>query len=228
VKITTLSLTGAATVSTADPHSGQPVLAAGLPLASASAAVLLVHGRGASAEDILGLAQELDCTGLALLAPQAAGNTWYPQRFLAPSALNQPWLDSALAALGKVVEHVTAAGIPPERLLLLGFSQGACLALEYAARHARRYGALVGLSGGLIGADGEPRLDSGTLAGTPVFLGCSDVDPHIPLQRVHFTSQTLQALGGQVDERIYPGMGHTVNQDELAAVQRLLDSLRAR
>ncbi len=225
--ITTLNLTGASAPSSTDPHAGQPVLAAGPPLENASAAVLLVHGRGASAQDILGLAQQLGCTGFALLAPQAAGNTWYPQRFLAPTALNQPWLDSALAALGKVVEYVTAAGIPPERLLLLGFSQGACLALEYAARHARRYGALVGLSGGLIGADGEPRLDSGSLAGTPVFLGCSDNDPHIPLQRVQFTSQTLKALGGQVDERIYPGLGHTVNADELAAVQRLIDLLRA-
>ena len=225
MNLTRLRLPGTFAASEADPHAGQPVLSAGLPLEEASAAMLLVHGRGASAEDILGLALELDCSGYALLAPQAANHAWYPQRFLAPTASNQPWLDSALAVLGRITEHIAAAGIMPERTLLLGFSQGACLALEYAARNARRYGGVVGLSGGLIGADDEPRQDSGSLAGTPVFLGCSDIDPHIPIPRVHQSAQTLQALGGRVETRLYPGMGHTVNDDELDWIQNLLRSL---
>lgn len=210
-----------------DLHANQPLRTAGAALELAAAAVILIHGRGARAEDMLALAAELDRPGLAYLAPQAAGNTWYPQRFLAPTAANQPWLDSALGVIDRLIVRTSAAGIPPEKLVLLGFSQGACLAVDYAARNARRYGAVIGLSGGLIGADGEPRQDQGNLDGTPVFLGCSDVDFHIPLQRVHYTAQVLQTLGGQVDTRIYPGMGHTVNQDEVEAVQRLLDKLVA-
>jgi predicted esterase len=208
-------------------HANQPVRTAGAALDQAAAVVILIHGRGARAEDMLALAAELDRPGLAYLAPQAAGNTWYPQRFLAPTAANQPWLDSALGVIDRLMVHSSTAGIPIEKVVLLGFSQGACLAADYAARNARRYGAVVGLSGGLIGADGEPRQDRGNLDGTPVFLGCSDVDFHIPLQRVHYTAQVLKALGGQVDTRIYPGMGHTVNLDEIEAVQHLLDELLA-
>jgi phospholipase/carboxylesterase len=205
-----------------DPHAPQTVLTAGEALETAKGALLLIHGRGAAASDMLGLAAELDTSGLACLAPQAAGNTWYPHRFLAPTASNQPWLGSALAKIDQTIKSITQAGIPLERVILLGFSQGACLATEYAARHARRYGALIGLSGGLIGADGEPRQDKGNLEGTPVFLGCSDIDPHIPLQRLHLTAQVLHTLGGTVDTRIYANLGHTVNSDELDAVQRLL------
>ena len=204
-------------------HQGQPLLTGGVPLAEASAAVLMLHGRGASAESILTLTQELgDPPGFAYAAPQAAGHTWYPYSFLAPIEANEPSLSSALAAVGEAVDHLRAAGLPRERIVLLGFSQGACLALEYAARHAGRFGGVVGLSGGLIGPDDTPRDYTVSLDGTPVFLGCSDIDAHIPLARVHETDAVLQRLGGQVDTRIYPGMGHTVNQDEIDAVRALL------
>ena len=207
------------------PHSGQPVLAAGEPLETARAAAVFVHGRGASAASILGLAAEFDAPGVAFLAPQAAGSTWYPNSFLAPLEANQPWLDSALEMVGAVLGRLEAAGFASSRVLLLGFSQGACLALEYAARNARRYGGVVGLSGGLIGPDGTPRDYAGSLGGTPVFLGCSDVDPHIPEPRVRHSADVLARLGADVDMRLYPGMGHTVNQDELNRVQEMLGAL---
>ncbi|HEU4570512.1 MAG TPA: dienelactone hydrolase family protein, partial [Gemmatimonadales bacterium] len=146
----------------------------------------------------------------------------YPHSFLVPVAQNQPWLDSALAVLERVTAQLADAGIPRERQVLLGFSQGACLALEFAARNAVRWGGVVGLSGGLIGPEGTPRAYGGDLAGTPVFLGCSDVDPHIPVARVHETAQVLTRLGGRVDARIYPGMPHTINEDEVQAVRALL------
>lgn len=209
----------------ADPHRGQPVLAAGAPLPNAPAAMIAVHGRGASAEDILALAAELGHPELAYLAPQAAGHTWYPRPFLAPIPENEPFLSSALAAVAAALDRVRAAGIPPERTVLLGFSQGACLATEFAARNARRYGGVVGLSGGLIGPDGTPRDYPGSLAGTPVFLGCSDVDAHIPAARVRESAEVLRRLGGAVDARLYPGMGHTVNRDEIGAVRAILDAL---
>ena len=208
-----------------DPHRDQSVLTAGAPLAQAQGAMLMVHGRGASAEDILSLALELRRADFAFLAPQAADNAWYPYRFMEPLARNEPWLSSALAKLDSVLAQIAAAGIPLERTLILGFSQGACLSLEFGARHARRYGGLIGLSGGLIGPDGAPRDYAGTLAGTPVFLGCSDVDPHIPQARVDESAEVLRRLGGQVEERIYLNMAHTVNRDELNAVRAILDSL---
>jgi predicted esterase len=201
------------------------VFFAGIPLEQAEAAMIMVHGRGATAESILGLSGELAGSGFAYLAPQAAGNTWYPNRFLAPITSNEPWLSSALAAVAGVLEKVAAAGIPPERTLLLGFSQGACLVLEFAARNTRRYGGVVGLSGGLIGPDGTPRDYSGSLDGTPVFLGCSDVDPHIPEERVHHSAEVLRRLGGVVTTRLYPNMGHTINQDEIEAVQEMMTRL---
>ena len=212
-------------VASRGPHQGQPVYFAGIPLEQAEAAMIMVHGRGATAESILALAGELARPGFAYLAPQAAGNTWYPNRFLAPIASNEPWLSSALAAVAGVLAQVTGAGIPTERTMVLGFSQGACLALEFAARNARRYGGLVGLSGGLIGPDGAPRDYAGSLAGTPVFLGCSDVDPHIPQERVHHTDAVLRRLGGDVTAQVYPAMGHTINQDEIEFVQSMMSEL---
>ena len=207
-------------------HQGQPLLTGGVALDEASAAVLMLHGRGASAESILTLADELGHPpGFAYAAPQAAGHTWYPHSFLAPIAANEPSLSSALAAVGEALERLRAAGIPRERTVLLGFSPGACLALEFAARHAGRFGGVVGLSGGLIGPDGTSRDYAGSLDGTPVFLGCSDVDAHIPLARVHETDAVLKRLGGQLDTRIYPGMGHTVNRDELDAVRALVSGV---
>lgn len=204
------------------PHRGQPVRFAGQPLDRAQAAMLMVHGRGARAEDILSLADLFDQPEFAYLAPQAAQNTWYPNRFLAPIAENEPWLSSALELVGNVLQQINDAGIPYERTILLGFSQGACLALEFAARNARRFGGVVGLSGALIGPDDTPRDYEGSLAGTPVFLGCSDVDLHVPKERVDQTADALRKLGGDVTQRLYPNMDHTVNQDEVDLVRTMM------
>ncbi len=207
-----------------DPHRGQPVLQMGPQPADARLTMILVHGRGASAEDVLSLAGEFGTTDVAYLAPQAADHTWYPYSFLSPMQDNEPGLTSALGVIAAIIDGLGARQIPPTRIGLLGFSQGACLSLEFAARHARRYAAVVGLSGGLIGPPGTPRTYPGSLDGTPVFLGCSDIDAHIPLARVRESAEVCRLLGGTVDERIYPRMGHTVNLDEIAAVKALLFS----
>lgn len=206
------------------PHRGQPVLMAGEPLAQAKAAMIMVHGRGASAEDILSLTEEFEREGFAFLAPQAANQTWYPYSFLAPLTNNEPWLSSALAVLETTLAQVQAAGIATEKTILLGFSQGACLSVEFAARHAQRYGGVAVLSGALIGPDDTPREYASNLAGTPVFLGCSDVDFHIPKERVVYSAEVLQRLGATVTARLYPNMGHTVNEDEVQAVQHMMRS----
>jgi predicted esterase len=203
-------------------HSGQPVLRAGPPPEDARLIAILLHGRGASARDILGLARQFSPSDVAYVAPQAAGSTWYPLSFLAPIASNEPWLGSALRVVADLVGGFAARGIPAERLAVIGFSQGACLALEFAARHPRRYAAVVAFTGGLIGPPGTPRDYTGDLAGTPVFLGSSDVDPHVPLERVRETTVVLRRMGAVVDERVYPGMGHTINADELRAADSLL------
>jgi predicted esterase len=207
---------------TLDPHAGQPVLAAGADLADARLVAILLHGRGASAEDILGLATDLALTDVAYLAPQAAGNTWYPYSFLTPMEKNEPGLSSGLGVIGAVIAQLEPRGIMPDRVALMGFSQGACLTLEYAARHARRYACVAAFSGGLIGPPGTPRAYPGSFDGTPIFLGCSDIDPHIPLERVKESAAVCRTMGAAVDERIYPGMGHTVNMDEIAAVRAML------
>jgi phospholipase/carboxylesterase len=207
------------------PHEGQPLLTAGEPLDRATAAMVMAHGRGAAAEDILELATELRQTGFAYLAPQAAQHSWYPNSFLAPIPSNEPGLSSGLAVIASILAQLVEAGIPAERTILLGFSQGACLSLEFAARNAQRYGGLVGLSGGLIGPEGTPRNYAGSLAGTPVFLGCSDADFHIPKERVEHTAEVLQRLGGVVTKRLYPRMGHTVNRDEIRFVQGMMAAL---
>lgn len=166
--------------------------------------------------------RELALDDVTWLAPQASGSTWYPYSFLSPMERNEPNLTSALAAVGGAVERLAGEGVPGERVVLMGFSQGACLSLEYAARKPRRYAAVGALSGGLIGPPGTPRDYPGTLAATPVFLGCSDIDAHIPLERVRESAEVFRRMGAQVDERIYPGMGHTVNADEIEAVGALL------
>jgi phospholipase/carboxylesterase len=201
------------------PHHDVSVAEAGAPLRRAKAVVVMLHGRGANADDMFSLAEVLAQPDLAYLAPQATGRSWYPQSFLAPIARNEPFLSSALQMLDRLLGRLGAEGYGLERVVLLGFSQGACLALEYAARHALHYGGLVGLSGGLIGPEGTPRDYAGSLAGTPVFLGCSDADPHIPLDRVHETARVLGALGGAITERIYPGMGHAINEDEIRHIR---------
>ena len=209
------------------PHEGGLVRTMGEPLGVAKAAMLMVHGRGASAEDILSLAEQLDVARFAFFAPQASNNTWYPNSFLSPISDNEPWLSSALAFMEEVMAMITKAGIAPEQSMILGFSQGACLTLEYAVRHAQRYGGLVGLSGALIGPDTLLRDYSGTLAGTPVFLGCSDVDFHVPKERVDGAAAILARLGGDVTERLYPNMAHTVNQDEVDFVRGMMQSVLA-
>lgn len=213
------------TTSNTGPHQGQPIVTGGAPLATARGALILTHGRGATAESILSLAPLLGADDLAWFAPQASGNTWYPFSFLSPIPQNEPGITSGIQVLRDLVAYIEKAGIPAERIVLAGFSQGACLTLEFGARHARRYGALVGFSGGLIGPDGTPRDYAGSLSGTPVFLGCSDVDAHIPLARVHESATLLTQLGGLVDERIYPGMPHTVIDDETAAVREIISKI---
>jgi predicted esterase len=210
---------------TPDPHAGQPVLTRGPRPAEARATLIMIHGRGATAESILTLAGELRLEDVACIAPQAAGNTWYPFSFLAPMPQNEPGLSSAITVIAGLIAQLTDDGVSADRIALLGFSQGACLSLEFAARHAQRYAAIVGLSGGVIGPPGTPRNYSGRFDGTPVFLGCSDVDAHIPVERVHETADVFRGLGANVDERIYPGMGHTVNADEIAAVRALVRAL---
>lgn len=206
-------------------HQGQPLLTAGVLLNDARAAMIMIHGRGATAESILSLATEFNANGFAYLAPQAVHNTWYPYRFLEPVERNEPWLSSALQVIDHLIAQVVASGIPAERTMLLGFSQGACLALEYAARHAQRFGGIIGLSGGLMGPEIIPQRYVGSFDGTPVFLGCSDVDFHIPLDRVHETARVLRQLGGDVTKRIYPGMDHAINQDEIDYVSELMQAV---
>lgn len=209
------------------PHQGQPLLVAGEPIEQARAAMIMMHGRGASAQDILSLSAEFRQPGFVYLAPQAAGYSWYPNSFLAPIESNEPALSSALAVIAGLLAQLAEHAIPPERTIILGFSQGACLSLEFVARHARRYGGLVGLSGGVIGPDGTPRDYPGSLDGTPVFLGCSDVDPHIPKARVIESADIMRRLGGDVTMQLYPGMGHTVNLSEFRFVGGMMAALLA-
>jgi predicted esterase len=212
-----------------NPHKGQAVLRGGALLAAARTALILIHGRGASAEDIYPLGEEVAAgvPGVALVAPQAAGNAWYPQRFLAPLAQNEPYLGSALGVVAGLVDEIARAGVAAERIVLVGFSQGACLSLEFAARNPRRYGGVAGLSGALIGPPGSPRAPVGSLDGTPVYLGCSDRDAHIPLASVEESAGILAKLGARVTKSISPGMGHTVNAEELAAVRGIVSGAAA-
>ncbi|MBB4639103.1 alpha/beta hydrolase [Longimicrobium terrae] len=212
------------TMNPADPHAGRPMLRGGAPLESARGAMIMVHGRGGDAAGMMGLARELDRAEWAYLAPQAAGNTWYPYGFMSPIAQNEPGITSGMNAISRAIAEAEDAGIPAERIVLLGFSQGACLATEFAARHARRYGGVAALSGGVIGPDSTPRDYAGSFDGTPVFLGCSDVDGHIPAARVRESAEIMRRLGGEVDLRLYPGMGHTINLDEVEAVRAIMDA----
>jgi phospholipase/carboxylesterase len=209
------------------PHDGQPVLAAGSPLGDVPLAVVLLHGRGATAMSILDLAAAINQPGVTWLAPQARANTWYPNRFLAPLESNEPWLSSALAAVRDLVAQLSAAGVNGSRVVLMGFSQGACLALESLVRSPELAGGVAALSGGLIGPPGTVWPDNGRLDGVPVFLGCSDVDAHIPKERVLESADVLRSRGADVTAILYPGMDHTVNDDELEHARRLLSRVAA-
>lgn len=204
------------------PHAGQPPAIAGVPWEEAAGALILVHGRGGSAEDILGLTQAIDRQDLAVIAPRAAGHTWYPQSFLAPVAANEPGRSSGLSVLESIVQGLAESGIPSEKVILAGFSQGACLTLEFVARHPRRYGAVAGLTGGLIGPPGSLGGYEGTLAGTPIFLGSGDPDPHVPWARVEETAAILSGLGARVELQCYPGRAHTISPEELQRLDSLV------
>ena len=208
-----------------DPHRDQPVLQAGAPLDEAKAVVVLLHGRGATAEGILGLAGAFSVDEVTYLAPQAATSQWYPRRFLEPVAANEPWLSSALAKVGAVVQHARDTGLPRSKIVVGGFSQGACLAVEFLGRNARHWGGGFAFSGGLIGAELDPTTYGENLEGTPIFFGCSDQDAHIPEARVHDSAELLESRGADTDVRIYPGMAHTVNDDEVEAVRDMLRRL---
>ena len=210
------------------PHNNQPVLHAGAPLDKAGTAMIMVHGRGASPDDILGLASVFERPQVAYLAPAAAGSAWYPYSFMSPREKNEPYLSSALSVIQSLVDDLLRRGFPAEKIALLGFSQGACLSSEFTIRHPRRYGGLFALSGGLIGPPGTKWDDvAAPLDGMPVVLGCSDIDPHIPKERVIESEVVFARLGARVKRTLYPGMGHIVNNDEIAQVQSVLDDIIA-
>ena len=207
------------------PHAGQPVLQAGAPLGDAPVVVIMVHGRNAGPANILDLVPRLARPQVTYLAPAAADRTWYPHSFLAEIATNEPGLSSALGVLDTLVARVEAAGIPRARIVLLGFSQGACLTAEFAVRHATRFGGVVVYSGGVVGPLGTTWPEVGRFAGTPIFFGCSDRDSHVPEPRVTESAELCARMGATVTRRIYPGMGHLVNDDEIQWTQALLDTL---
>lgn len=211
------------------PHEGQPVLTEGPSPDSAAGAIILLHGRGAGAQDIFSvgriITERLQRRDILLLAPHASRATWYPYRFIEPEENNQPWLDSARAAVAYLIDHIVVdGGMDPRKVFLMGFSQGACLAADVAATRGTPLGGIYLFSGGLIGPEGTDFAFSGDLDQTPVFVGCSDDDPHIPLKRVQETAATFRSLHADVDEQIYPGMGHTIIEDELARVLRSLET----
>jgi predicted esterase len=209
------------------PHAGQPVAIAGTPIGRSGAVMIMVHGRNASPANILDLVPRLNRPSWTYLAPAAANSTWYPHSFMAEISTNEPALSSALHALERLVGDVKARGIRQDQIVLLGFSQGACLAAEYAVRHAGRYGGIIIYSGGLIGAPGTTWTHPAAFEGTPVFLGCSDTDAHVPKARVEESAEVFARMGARVTTRIYPAMGHLVNDDEIRAAQTLMDRVLA-
>ena len=202
------------------------VVSAGVRPSDARAVVILTHGRNASPENILDLAPRLDRADVAYLAPAAPGRTWYPQSFMAPTAANEPYLSNSLRVLPELLQQVVAGGVPTERIVLMGFSQGACLTAESTVRHPARYGGIVLFTGGLIGPPGTTWNSEGSFAGTPVFMGCGDADPHVPASRVDESEHVFSRMGAHVTKRIYPGMPHIVNDDEIAFAQQILDGVR--
>ena len=206
-------------------HTKQ-IIHAGKDLEQATKALIMVHGRGASAEDILGLSAYLPVNDFALLAPQATNNTWYPYSFMAPVKENEPWLSSALDLLKEVVTDVKAKGIAEENIYLLGFSQGACLTLEFVTRHATKYGGVVAFTGGLIGDKIYNENYKGNFSATPVFIGTSDPDPHVPVERVNASEDILIKMNATVIKKIYKNMGHTISQDEINQVNEFIFNLK--
>ena len=202
------------------------IITAGKKPGESEGALILLHGRGGSADDILSLAGYLNVNGLALLAPQATNQSWYPFSFMAPQQQNEPWLSSALTLLSELVTGIVASGIPEEKIFFAGFSQGACLTLEFAARHAKRYGGIVAFTGGLIGQQLLRENYKGNFSATPVFIGTSDPDPHVPVERVHETAAILRGLQADLTVKVYPNMGHTISQDEILLANQLVFDAR--
>jgi len=197
-------------------------ITAGKDLKQAKKALIMLHGRGAQASDILSLAPHLQVNDYALVAPQATNYTWYPYSFMANPNHNEPWLSSALTVIGEVVSDIQAAGIANENIYFLGFSQGACLTLEFVTRHAAKWGGVVAFTGGLIGDVLYKENYKGDFAGTPVFIGTSDPDPHVPVARVQASTRVLQSMHADVTEKVYTNMGHTVSQDEIEQANKLV------
>ena len=208
------------------PHQNQQVVTGGSDIESATIAMIFTHGRGASAQSMMMFADEFKDENIHYRAIQAKRHTWYPRSFMAPKKMNQPGIKSGLQAIHDQISEINDAGIPTKKIILLGFSQGACLTTEFAARHPQRFGGIVGFSGGLIGEEVNPKNYQGSLEQSPVFLGCSDRDPHIPQERVELTEQVFEKLGANVTKKIYVGMGHTVNNDEIEHVQKIIDQIR--
>lgn len=215
---------------TNDPHAGGAVLQAGAPLGEAELAVVLLHGRGGSAEDILGLGSAFGLPGVAYVAPQAAGHTWYPLSFLAPREANEPFLSSALAKVGSVVASLEEAGFRRDRIVIAGFSQGACLATEFVASQPAQYGGIIAFTGGLIGPPGTLRsgVHSSELAGVPALFLSGDPDPHVPWARVEESAAILRAMGAEVTTKRYPGRPHTVSREEVELARSLLVAVQSR
>ena len=204
---------------TTDPHRNQPLLRLGMPLHEASAVMILLHGRGGSAEDMLSVGEDLGGPEFAYLAPQAANNTWYPYSFLAPLEQNEPHLTSAISKVEATVQLAVAAGIHTSKVIVSGFSQGACLATEFVARYPRNYAGLIAFTGGLIGPPGSELTHSGDLTGTPAFFGSGDPDPHVPWRRVHESAEVLKQMGADVALHRYPGMPHTITHEEIESAR---------
>ena len=198
------------------------IISAGKKLSEAKKALIMVHGRGASAEDILSLAPHLNVNDYALLAPQATNHSWYPQSFLAPPNANEPWLSSALQVLSYTVKDIVSSGIHKENIFFLGFSQGACLTLEFVTRNATRYGGIVAFTGGLTGDKIYKENYRGDFANTPIFIGTSNPDPHVPVERVYASANILKSMNAAVTEKIYVNMGHTISQDEIEMANALI------
>lgn len=208
-------------------HQGQRLLRQGPEPGNARALLILLHGRGSAASEIMGVGPHFPHDGLALAAPQAEGNSWFPYSFLAPLEQNEPGITSAMDVIAGLITEADLSGLPPSRVMILGFSQGACLALEFAARHPGRYGGIYSLSGGLIGPPGTRWENLAGLSGTPVFIGCSDADPHIPRSRVEESGRVLSRLGGDVTVRLYAGTGHTISDFEIVHVNAMIARVMA-
>jgi phospholipase/carboxylesterase len=198
------------------------IIKEGKDISEATKVLLMIHGRGGSAQDILSLASHLEVKDFALWAPQATNNTWYPYSFMAPPAQNEPWLSSALDLLKGIINEIMSNGIATENIYFLGFSQGACLTLEFVTRNAAQYGGVVAFTGGLIGDKIYPENYKGDFNGTPIFIGTSDPDPHVPVERVYATSNILKNMNASVTEKVYINMGHTINQDEINSANSIV------